>query len=302
VPPLEQVLGSAAVITRFFPGARDELAAIDEAIVSGALGPHASRKAHCFEDQYASTGGQLYELMAGHESFHCGRSTAPSSRSGQTRAAPGAHLPSIRHLLRAHRGGEWRDRHRSLRSAARCPVECGRRRGMGWVRQRTHPRADRTALAAGASRARIDRRRTCQPIVMGMVARSDADANATAGLAAFADTLRERRRFERGAQVASEGAHGPLDPRASTGRDIPRPAAGLGRRCPPPAWRVDVRISRELRTLWFGIDGNRSPRCTRACPRAGCRVIWREDHRTRQRRDSRRGRAARGLARDRPHR
>jgi len=58
-----------ATIARFFPGARDELAAIDEAIVLGALGPYATGKAHCFEDQYASTGGQLYELMAGHDRF-----------------------------------------------------------------------------------------------------------------------------------------------------------------------------------------------------------------------------------------
>jgi hypothetical protein len=58
-----------ATIARFFPSARDELAAIDEAIVGGALGPYASGKAHCFEDQYASTGGQLYELMAGHDRF-----------------------------------------------------------------------------------------------------------------------------------------------------------------------------------------------------------------------------------------
>jgi fructose-1,6-bisphosphatase/inositol monophosphatase family enzyme len=58
-----------ATIARFFPSARDELAAIDEAIVRGALGAHAAGKAHCFEDQYASTGGQLYELMAGHDRF-----------------------------------------------------------------------------------------------------------------------------------------------------------------------------------------------------------------------------------------
>jgi hypothetical protein len=58
-----------ASIARFFPGARDELAVIDEAIVSGALGPPAPGKAHCFEDQYASTGGQLYELAAGHDRF-----------------------------------------------------------------------------------------------------------------------------------------------------------------------------------------------------------------------------------------
>jgi fructose-1,6-bisphosphatase/inositol monophosphatase family enzyme len=56
-------------IARFFPGARDELAALDDAIVRAALGPHAAGKAHCFEDQYASTGGQLYELIAGHDRF-----------------------------------------------------------------------------------------------------------------------------------------------------------------------------------------------------------------------------------------
>ncbi|MBI4472080.1 MAG: inositol monophosphatase [Acidobacteria bacterium] len=58
-----------AMISRFFPGCREELAAIDEEIVMGALGPVAPGKAHCFEDQYLSSGGQLYELMAGHDRF-----------------------------------------------------------------------------------------------------------------------------------------------------------------------------------------------------------------------------------------
>jgi len=58
-----------AGIARFFPGAREELAAIDEEIVLGALGPVSPGKAHCFEDQYASSGGQLYELMSGHDRF-----------------------------------------------------------------------------------------------------------------------------------------------------------------------------------------------------------------------------------------
>jgi len=58
-----------AMIARFFPGARDELAAIDEEIVRGALGPVEPGKAHCFEDQYLSSGGQLYELMMGHDRF-----------------------------------------------------------------------------------------------------------------------------------------------------------------------------------------------------------------------------------------
>ncbi len=58
-----------AEIARFFPGAREELAAIDEEIVFGALGPVMPGKAHCFEDQYASSAGQLYELIAGHDRF-----------------------------------------------------------------------------------------------------------------------------------------------------------------------------------------------------------------------------------------
>ena len=35
----------------------------------GALGPVEPGKAHCFEDQYLSSGGQLYELMMGHDRF-----------------------------------------------------------------------------------------------------------------------------------------------------------------------------------------------------------------------------------------
>lgn len=58
-----------AQVARFFPGAREELAAIDEEVVLGALGPVQPGKAHCFEDQYTSSGGQLYELMSGHDRF-----------------------------------------------------------------------------------------------------------------------------------------------------------------------------------------------------------------------------------------
>lgn len=58
-----------AMLSRFFPGAREELAAIDEEIIREALGPVQPGKAHCFEDQYICTGGQLYELMAGHDRF-----------------------------------------------------------------------------------------------------------------------------------------------------------------------------------------------------------------------------------------
>ncbi len=58
-----------AMISRFFPGARAELAAIDDALIRQLLGPPQPGKAQCFEDQYISSAGQLYELIAGHDRF-----------------------------------------------------------------------------------------------------------------------------------------------------------------------------------------------------------------------------------------
>jgi Inositol monophosphatase family len=58
-----------AMISRFFPGTRELSAAIDEEIARKALGPPQRGKAQLFEDQYISSGGQLYELMIGHDRF-----------------------------------------------------------------------------------------------------------------------------------------------------------------------------------------------------------------------------------------
>jgi hypothetical protein len=54
-------------LARFFPGAREELAAIDDAVAAALLGPSRPGEALSYEDQYISTGGQLYELMVGHD-------------------------------------------------------------------------------------------------------------------------------------------------------------------------------------------------------------------------------------------
>jgi hypothetical protein len=54
-------------LARFFPGAREVLAAIDDAIIEQVLGPAPSGRALAFEDQYICTGGQLYELISGHD-------------------------------------------------------------------------------------------------------------------------------------------------------------------------------------------------------------------------------------------
>ena len=57
-----------ATVVRFFPGAREPLAAIDDEIAR-KLVEAVPKRTVSFEDQYASTGGQLYELMAGHDRF-----------------------------------------------------------------------------------------------------------------------------------------------------------------------------------------------------------------------------------------
>lgn len=58
-----------AMIARFFHGARDILAQIDEETIRNVLGNVQGGKALCFEDQYLSTGGQIYELISGHDRF-----------------------------------------------------------------------------------------------------------------------------------------------------------------------------------------------------------------------------------------
>jgi len=54
-------------IARFFPGGREVLAAIDDAVVEKILGKNEPGKARAFEDQYLASGGQLYELLMGHD-------------------------------------------------------------------------------------------------------------------------------------------------------------------------------------------------------------------------------------------
>ena len=64
---LEQGYGGVA---RYFPGAREELAAIDDAVARRVLGPPRAGKAQAFEDQYC-TGGTLVELAVGHDRWAC---------------------------------------------------------------------------------------------------------------------------------------------------------------------------------------------------------------------------------------
>ena len=59
--------GGFAALARYFPAGKAALAALEEELLGG-LGLLDDR-ATTFEDQYISTGGQLYELMVGHDRF-----------------------------------------------------------------------------------------------------------------------------------------------------------------------------------------------------------------------------------------
>ena len=59
-----------AMLSRFFPGAKDVLGQVEEALVEALIGPVQPGKARLFEDQYICSGGQFYELVAGHDRFN----------------------------------------------------------------------------------------------------------------------------------------------------------------------------------------------------------------------------------------
>lgn len=59
-----------ATISKFFPGGKEITARLEEAVVHRVLGPPADGNPQIFDDQYVSSGGQLYELMIGHDRFN----------------------------------------------------------------------------------------------------------------------------------------------------------------------------------------------------------------------------------------
>ncbi|HXT36462.1 MAG TPA: inositol monophosphatase [Chloroflexota bacterium] len=61
--------GGFAAISKFFPGAKPAAAAIEEALFLELLGPPPTESPQVFDDQYISSGGQLYELTVGHDRF-----------------------------------------------------------------------------------------------------------------------------------------------------------------------------------------------------------------------------------------
>jgi fructose-1,6-bisphosphatase/inositol monophosphatase family enzyme len=61
------ICGGFAMLVHFFPGGKEILAAIEEELVIELTGGLEGNKTALFDDQYMSTGGQLYELMVGRD-------------------------------------------------------------------------------------------------------------------------------------------------------------------------------------------------------------------------------------------
>ena len=61
--------GGFAAISKFFPGAKTAAAQLEERLYFELLGPPPSESPQVFDDEYICSGGQLYELMMGHDRF-----------------------------------------------------------------------------------------------------------------------------------------------------------------------------------------------------------------------------------------
>jgi fructose-1,6-bisphosphatase/inositol monophosphatase family enzyme len=65
--PSESLENGFATVARFFPGVHETLGTLYDDWMEQVLGPPVEGKAQCFEDQYISSGGQLAELLCGHD-------------------------------------------------------------------------------------------------------------------------------------------------------------------------------------------------------------------------------------------
>jgi hypothetical protein len=63
------LLGGFGQIARFFPPGREILARIDDELVQNLFPDAAEGKTLVFEDQYISSGGQMYEMLMGHDRY-----------------------------------------------------------------------------------------------------------------------------------------------------------------------------------------------------------------------------------------
>lgn len=75
-------------VARFVSGGRAEMAAIDDEVVERLLDPVQSGQARCFEDQYICTGGQIAELLMGHDRWQADLRALPGLRMSGSACHP----------------------------------------------------------------------------------------------------------------------------------------------------------------------------------------------------------------------
>jgi hypothetical protein len=65
----KSIIGGFAQFARFFPPGRDILSRIEDELIHTIQPDNPGGKALVFEDQYICSGGQLYEMLVGHDRF-----------------------------------------------------------------------------------------------------------------------------------------------------------------------------------------------------------------------------------------
>jgi len=65
----ESLLYGFGTVTKFFPGGKVRAAQIEDRLLQSLFGAPADGNPQLFDDEYISSGGQLYELMVGHDRF-----------------------------------------------------------------------------------------------------------------------------------------------------------------------------------------------------------------------------------------
>jgi len=63
------LVGGFAGVVKFFPGTKAGAVQLEEQLFDELLGPPSTNSPQVFDDEYISSGGQLYELMVGHDRF-----------------------------------------------------------------------------------------------------------------------------------------------------------------------------------------------------------------------------------------
>ncbi|MGH2366579.1 MAG: inositol monophosphatase [Chloroflexota bacterium] len=91
-----------ATIAKFFPGTKEAAAWLEERLFAAVVGESAGGAPLVFDDEYISSGGQLYELMVGHDRFVADLRPAFMAAAGARAAArpetDGSTAPRVRQL------------------------------------------------------------------------------------------------------------------------------------------------------------------------------------------------------------